>query len=486
MRIVNCENPKYIINKHTKEYVLTSCGHCATCRNTKAGLKKQLLSAERSLHEFCAFAFLSYSPKNVVSLICYIDDDSIYFVRNDNFDCVFTYDITENFQINKSLEYVLKRDASGIPCYIAVKEHIQKFLKRLRYYCKTYYNEKIRYHIISEYGPTTFRPHYHGLFFFSSKRLAKDFREILLKSWKLGLSDFSFSKGERSLDYCSRYMFSTSNLPQVLKSEACRPFALSSKRTPLGFMSITRKEIYEAFNDGVVSVGRPNVKKGRIESVPLFRSVENWLFPKIQGFSRLSPVARTIIYGAVKQNDVEEYLENVILGSFDGLNKYKNEDAVILYKYLVTITKNFSVVVHSDLMSVGLLQRSDCYPLANFIRILKRVKSIIEYFGCSFDYYMSRMELYYSNKSLSTLRNYYALQVSYLEDGRRSSDVFYPKLLASQYGEENVGVALSDTLDFIDMVTTNNLIERRSSKVKSKNDYLEAHPELKLLNYNMY
>lgn len=46
-----------------------------------------------------------------------------------------------------------------------VKEHLQKFMKRLRFHADKYGNKRVRFYACGEYGETTFRPHYHAILF---------------------------------------------------------------------------------------------------------------------------------------------------------------------------------------------------------------------------------------------------------------------------------------------------------------------------------
>lgn len=56
-------------------------------------------------------------------------------------------------------------DDDGVVYYTVYKQHLQSWIKRLR----TRTDKKFKYFITSEYGPKTFRPHYHGVFFGLSK-----------------------------------------------------------------------------------------------------------------------------------------------------------------------------------------------------------------------------------------------------------------------------------------------------------------------------
>ena len=66
------------------------------------------------------------------------------------------------------------------------------FLKRLRSY---YPYEKLRYYAVSEYGPTSFRPHWHLLLFSNSDRFSETVLENVSKAWSYGRCDASLSRG---------------------------------------------------------------------------------------------------------------------------------------------------------------------------------------------------------------------------------------------------------------------------------------------------
>lgn len=68
--------------------------------------------------------------------------------------------LTAKYKLDGYLSYTSKRDA-------------QLFLKRVRKNLSKYSDEKIRYYIVSEYGPKTFRAHYHVLFFYDEVKTQK-------------------------------------------------------------------------------------------------------------------------------------------------------------------------------------------------------------------------------------------------------------------------------------------------------------------------
>ena len=124
---------------------------------------------------------------------------------------------------------------------------VQKFLKRLRrrleYDCHgllvgvSKEARQFRYFICSEYGPKTFRPHYHGLLWFSDSRTADAVLECYLhESWQLC--------NPRNIDcqrvvsnassYVSKYITANTSLPAVLKLPDFHSFFLRSSRPAIG------------------------------------------------------------------------------------------------------------------------------------------------------------------------------------------------------------------------------------------------------------
>lgn len=117
----------------------------------------------------------------------------------------------------------LPKDDNGRPC--VSKRDVQLFLARLR----KKFGDGIRYFINSEYGPETFRPHYHAIFFnlppdlpLQSRPIVRFWRgkksiaylnEDLTKCWKNGDVEFSDVTKERC-GYCAKYFVSRQDVPK--------------------------------------------------------------------------------------------------------------------------------------------------------------------------------------------------------------------------------------------------------------------------------
>lgn len=112
---------------------------------------------------------------------------------------------------NYSLFVTLTYDEEHVPEGLNVnKRDVQLFLKRLR---KNFASGSLRYYIVSEYGDHTFRPHYHGLFFFKDKpqNEAKLF-DIITDSWQNGFC--KYGKVElASIVYCTKYCLKKGSTP---------------------------------------------------------------------------------------------------------------------------------------------------------------------------------------------------------------------------------------------------------------------------------
>lgn len=103
----------------------------------------------------------------------------------------------------------------GLLKYVNYRDY-QLFAKRFRKYLFTKIGlyEKISSYVVSEYSPRTFRPHFHILFFFDSDEVAKNIRQAVYQSWKLGRVDTQLAR-ESAGSYVSGYLNSLVSLPCI-------------------------------------------------------------------------------------------------------------------------------------------------------------------------------------------------------------------------------------------------------------------------------
>ena len=103
----------------------------------------------------------------------------------------------------------------GLLKYVNYRDY-QLFAKRFRKYLFTKIGsyEKISSYVVSEYSPKTFRPHFHILFFFDSDEVAKNIRQAVFQSWKLGRVDTQLARDSAGT-YVSGYLNSLVSLPSI-------------------------------------------------------------------------------------------------------------------------------------------------------------------------------------------------------------------------------------------------------------------------------
>lgn len=180
---------------HSK-YIIVPCGQCMACRINRSNEWSDRISHELALYNTACFATITYDDPHLPP--------------------------------NASLS---KRD-------------IQLWLKLLRKHLK----KTIKYYICGEYGGTTFRPHYHGIFINISPHEMKTLGKRLWN--KCDPQQFRVSMAvPETINYTTKYIQKTA-LGESAKSSYDannleRPFALMSKGIGKSYMqnSINRKKI---------------------------------------------------------------------------------------------------------------------------------------------------------------------------------------------------------------------------------------------------
>ena len=118
---------------------------------------------------------------------------------------------------------------------ILFKPDVSNFVKRIKYYINKDYiqngEEKranLRFFAVGEYGPKTFRPHYHVMFFLEDEEVAGKMPAYVRKAWPFGRIDCQLSTSGECAGYCAGYLNSYSHVPKVLRFAWNRPFVLHS------------------------------------------------------------------------------------------------------------------------------------------------------------------------------------------------------------------------------------------------------------------
>lgn len=127
---------------------------------------------------------------------------------------------------------------------VSYKEDIQLFLKYLRFDIEQHFpyasylstgSSPFTYFIVSEYGPTTLRPHYHGILIFHASELAKYYANArLLDIWgrcdvsSIAHEDLPSIVRDNAAGYVSKYVCRKTSLPSLLRFKPFAPFHVQS------------------------------------------------------------------------------------------------------------------------------------------------------------------------------------------------------------------------------------------------------------------
>lgn len=293
-----CLNPRRIVNKYTGDIVEVGCGVCKACLMARAQRMATLCSIEEQDHLFCLFVTLTYSDEFIPRMRAVIDEKhgvTRYYSKCERLGelgeliAVDMHDFHHSSRVfanprayYDSLHAKCKLD--GDMSYLSVRDS-QLFIKRFRKNLKKYSDEKVRYYICGEYGPKTFRAHFHVLFFYDTQETAASIAKVLRESWTFGRIDSSLSRGKVT-SYVARYVNCTYYIPYVLGSLSSKPFSNHSQRFAQKLYLSKKAEIYEDPVDNFVKLGRV-LSGSYVEFMP-WRSLAATFFPKCRGYANKS------------------------------------------------------------------------------------------------------------------------------------------------------------------------------------------------------
>lgn len=246
--VTRCQHPRTVVNKYTHESVVVPCGSCPSCLLRRSAIQTNLLTTYSAQFRYVYFVTLTYAPcflptlevsiveacsDDIADVPCVPDindldpnDPNTYLfgfrsvprsasvkLKNSTVERTFKDpEVRFSYPMKpKELLSILGKINHNVPNRIpyVCNRDLDLFLKRLRSY---YPDEKLRYYSVSEYGPTSFRPHWHLLLFSNSERFSKTVLENVSKAWSYGRCDASLSRGFAA-PYVASYVNSFVALP---------------------------------------------------------------------------------------------------------------------------------------------------------------------------------------------------------------------------------------------------------------------------------
>lgn len=489
MSLVTCLHPKEVVNPHNGERYVVPCRKCAACLKKRSEEWKTKLNLELQNWKYGIFFTLTYNDKYLPRI-----DVTAFEIDDPDYDEEFINAVLDSSKLVDVYE-------GKVPCFST--RNIQLFIKRLRQ--KVYEHETskecayLRFYIGSEYGPTTYRPHHHGILFTNSEYLALNHSQLISDSWShriegtynyesLGYITSEHVNGD-SPQYCSQYVTFVSNLPRLLQHKLFRPRAYYSTAPALGSCQVKDDQIQKIFHEGLTQFSYQSPSTNEIVTVPLWRNIKNRLFPKCLRYGELDTLERTKLYG-LSQDPELGFDCSCALARLYTL-WFKNE----LHESTSYILRNFKIASPDNIRRLDETAFRRAWLLSN------HVLTMCNYFNVTLDYYVSRIELFYQNADKDGLTSQLNDEVDYCNhvpkypldklpflidplfynNSRELRPWVYKKYL-EQFNVDDIEIPdlkVTETYRHVEQSATDFLT--KSKKIRCKNEYLQKVPKFKLL-----
>ena len=292
---MSCWHPKKFYNKYLQDDVIVPCRECPACRYSYAIDLQQRICDECKAHKWNFFVTLTYDNEHLPMYYAFPSEDGCYFRAFRGDEPLLDEDGLELPELDFELEDSWYREPEHNPyhtgfgfCY---KRDIQLFFKRLRIDISRNENkdiskQKIRYFVASEYGPATFRPHYHLIINCDNEDLARIMPRLVRENWAMCNSercDVQLVSGAAP-EYVAKYVNGFASLPEVLRTELTKPFHLASKRPAYGSFKVDEKKIFDCFVNSAFEIPRVDPETCEVSYVLFPNKVLCRYFRKYSGY----------------------------------------------------------------------------------------------------------------------------------------------------------------------------------------------------------
>lgn len=236
-----CLNPiqrSYVNYLGSRKSVSCACGHCLECAQKYQNDWSFRLSCESLYWKHVYFVTLTYDNENLP--LRTISDTTYLASANESLTLLPKTKSRVKFLNNNKNEHihnVLLGSQLGDLLPEVNKVDCQLYMKRLRESLRIEYNEFIKFFLCSEYGPNTFRPHYHLLIY--TNLAVGQISPFISTCWDLGEVKYKEIEYDHSPDgdfsYVSGYVSKYVSKPAVFESPwvnygfVQKPFRLMSK-----------------------------------------------------------------------------------------------------------------------------------------------------------------------------------------------------------------------------------------------------------------
>lgn len=471
-----CLDPQRIKNPYTGETLVVPCGHCTACSMRKSTRYAFQCDCEAKVSKYVVFVTLTYANSYVPRLRAYPSKDTaggtdrVYDLfdvttpRN-RYDTSLNYLGSAHYHPDLYRELQKKCHLFGDIPYLR-KRDVQLFMKTFRDYLPEY---EIRYFASGEYGPETFRPHFHLLLYINDSELVEaseictmsEFPEwtwpkrknrpvrpddkisileyYIRKTWHYGIVDCELITDGTASSYVASYVNGSQPLPSFLTLPTTKCFSLHSRF--LG-RKIFRKEFAQ-----VLSTSADDFIKGSLELGSKVRdytlTYQNYVyyFPKCQGYADKSTSERMQLYQLYdkakdtfrtdKLLNISRKVADVLYNSVNGeflqnatLYQYYSKDVLDIVNLLFPIER-FQFENRDKKLFNDDWDKIICRIYSQLLSSRIFCDNVREH-NISPDYYLRKIEEFYSRLDYLHLRDFLVSQQKYfLSDYADDEDIVY-------------------------------------------------------------
>lgn len=274
-----CKHPQLIYNKWLRDTVQVSCGKCSACLARKNNHYAPLIVNESACAVYTYFITLTYSDQFLPTC-----DLREYLNPNNRF-----YEFYKNLQyaFELSREYIEFKNYK-LPCFDS--DDIKRFNKRLRKVLSTCFNAKIRYFVHGDIGTTSYRPHYHAVYFVYDRRLTEDvFKNLVSECWAVGGKSIGRTDCQLSRScarYVSTYINSLGDIPFIYTTKFFRPPVLFSQH--FGFCWRSETTVKQIVDQKLTEIIVYDFNATAYKKIPLPSTYLYRYFPRFPSFGSLN------------------------------------------------------------------------------------------------------------------------------------------------------------------------------------------------------
>lgn len=286
-----CLEPLVVKNKSLGDDILVSCGHCSACLNKKSFRNQRLCELEEmGTFKYTYFCTLTYYDSHIPTyrFIPYGDNE---YTLLDNCPRSLTYG-KELFEDEKlyisenEMSYIfgkVKLPYENSISYLNYRD-IQLYHKRLRKQLAKITDAKFRYFVTGEYGPDTYRAHWHVVYFFDKELPPQVNKEYIFSIWENGCQGGFERCAGGAVSYASAYVNSGSSLPRLYKDakisvKSRHSVKLGVESMQVAFADRVNHTVSQDY-DRRTAVENVYVSNGYVKRCPSDRTYKNTLFPK--------------------------------------------------------------------------------------------------------------------------------------------------------------------------------------------------------------